>query len=92
MSVTVRPAKLDFEYDPIRDVLTIEGKQYSGELFRMWGDDEGLGLYDGACWINASRKGGPVTVTAYRDLEKPGLDAMQERAAEAVRLAKLEDA
>ncbi len=28
--------KLQFEYDETKDVLTIEGIQYSGELFRDW--------------------------------------------------------
>jgi len=28
---------LQFSYDLERDVLTVEGKQYSGHLFRVWG-------------------------------------------------------
>jgi hypothetical protein len=30
--------KLNFSYDTERDVLTIEGQQYSGELFRAWAE------------------------------------------------------
>lgn len=32
-----RGAELPFEYDPVTDVLTIDGTKYSAEIFRAFG-------------------------------------------------------
>jgi len=38
-------SQLSFHYDSVEDVLTIEGKRYSGELFRTFGMPEDGCLY-----------------------------------------------
>ena len=52
--------ELQFEYDETRDLLTVEGQQYSGDLFRAWGKD---GLPVGAVFRIVKRADGePLTV------------------------------
>ena len=36
---------LDFSYDANRDILTVEGMRYSGEIFRQWAEKLPVGYW-----------------------------------------------
>jgi hypothetical protein len=56
--------KLDFSYDDWRDILTVEGAQYSGDLFRALA----RGLQLNQPFMIIERKDGVVTIqTLYED-------------------------
>jgi len=53
--------QLSFQYDSVEDILTIEGKKYSGELFRVFA------MPDDGCLYRIVSKDETVILTKYTD-------------------------
>ena len=54
--------RLNFSYDPVNDILTVEGIKYSGEMFRMLG----FQLMVGGHFSLDERYDGILTVTTIQ--------------------------
>lgn len=57
---------LDFTYDKDRDVITIEGQEYSGEIFRQFGQ---RGLATGSLF-SFERTGNSIAIRVVWDAER----------------------
>jgi hypothetical protein len=56
---------LDYNYDALKDVITIEGINYSGEIFRLWAKELPLGV-----WFKIIRRdNGKITIEHSRHPE-----------------------
>jgi hypothetical protein len=61
VSVRLLPSRLDYEYDPRIDVITIEGVRYSGDFFRLFAAPP-AGVH-----LVVERRDGMITITEHRE-------------------------
>ncbi len=59
--------KLNFYYDDRKDLMTIEGINYSGDLFRAWGEG---GMELGTLFRITDRKDGVISVERVEENKK----------------------